>query len=175
VTILGPDGEKLKGVIASTDMYGLRADELNEDGTVTVRGISGGQGKYVQAVCPEKKLAGRLKVTGADKTATLKLQPWLAMKGRVVDEDGQPVANAELQLMSTRTGPLDEEPTGFWYKGNDLKTGTDGTYQIDGLVPDAIYSFALKPKGQLPRIQLVVRANWKAGEVKDMGDLKPGP
>jgi RNA polymerase sigma factor (sigma-70 family) len=174
VTILGPDGEKLKGVIASTDPYGFRADKLNEDGTLTVRGLAARQAKYVQAVCPEKKLAGRIKVTADDKTATLKLQPWLAMKGRIVDEDGKPIADVELQFRSIRTSPLDEEPTGFWYKGTDLKTGKDGTYRIDGLVPGATYSVLVKAKGQTSR-GLTVRADWKPDAVKDMGDLKPGP
>jgi len=174
VTILGPDGEKLKGVIASTDREGLRADKLNDDGTLTVRGIAAKQVKYVQAVCPEKKLAGRLKVSADDKNPTLKLQPWLAMKGRIVDEDGKPMANTELTLRGLRPAPLDEEPGGFWYKGIDLKTDKDGIYQLDGLVPDATYSIMLRPKGQMARA-LVFRANWKPDAVKDMGDLKPGP
>src|SRR5262249_7325003 len=52
VTIVGPDGEKLKGVVATSDNFGRGPDKLNDDGTLTVRGISANQPKYVQAVCP---------------------------------------------------------------------------------------------------------------------------
>ena len=96
---------------------------MNEDGTLTVRGISAKQAKFVQAVCPEKKLAGLLKVTSEDKTATLKLQPWLSMKGRVVDEDGKPVEGAELSFQRVFAQPDSGALTGFWYKGKPVRTG----------------------------------------------------
>src|SRR5262245_3687861 len=173
VTILGPDGEKLKGVVASTDQHGLRGEKARDDGTVTIRGIAAGQARWVQAVCPEKKLAGRLKVTAEDKTATLKLQPWLAMKGRILDQDGKPAPEAELS-MTMRAAPLEAEPGGFWYKGTGLRTGKDGTFEIDGLVPGATYTIGVKVKGEMAR-GLFLRADWKAGEVKDMGDVKASP
>ena len=75
VTIVSPDGEKLKGVIASTDIYGARPQRLGDDGTLIVRGVSTGKPKMVQAVCPEKKLAGKMRVSSDDKTVTLKLEP----------------------------------------------------------------------------------------------------
>jgi RNA polymerase sigma factor (sigma-70 family) len=173
VTILGPDGEKLKGVTASTDRYGRAADKLNDDGTLTVSGISAKRAKYVQAVCPDKKLAGLLKVTGEDKTATLKLQPWLSMKGRVVDEDGKPVEGAELSFQSVFLTPDDESLTGFWYKGT-IKTGKDGTYQFEGLVPGSPYHLFLNVKGRMPQVS-AFRADWKADTVRDLGDWKPAP
>jgi RNA polymerase sigma factor (sigma-70 family) len=173
VTILGPDGEKLKGVIAFTGS-GRDEDRVKDDGTLTVRGVSANRAKYVQAVCPEKKLAGLLKVTSEDKTATLKLQPWLAMKGRVVDEDDQPIADAELSFGNVLASPVAESFNGFWYKGGPIRTGKDGTYQIEGLVPGAPYNLFMKAKGQMVR-GLGFRAEWKADDAKDWGDWKPGP
>jgi len=172
VTIVGPEGEKLKGVVATTDIYGGRPQRLGDDGTITVRGVSTGKAKYVQAVCPEKKLAGKLEVTGDEKAATLKLEPWLGMRGRVVDEDGKPVPNAELSFISARVSPADEDYTGFWYKGTTIKADANGRYEIDGLVPGMTYTLSVKYKGQ-PGFILHFKANWPAGEPKDMGDLKP--
>jgi hypothetical protein len=175
VAVVGPDGEKLPEVIAITDRYGRRPEKVSPDGTLTVHGLAANQAKYVQAVCPEKKLAGKVKVTGEDKgPVTLKLQPWRAMKGRVVDEDGRPVAGAELSFVVARTRPDDEATSGFWYKGGPVKTDKDGRYQIEGLVPGAHYALMVQAKGRSAQM-LTVRADWKAGEVKDWGDLKPGP
>jgi RNA polymerase sigma factor (sigma-70 family) len=174
VTILGPDGEKLKGVIATSGLYGQRTDKLNDDGTLTVRGLAAKQAKYVQAVCPEKKLAGRIKVTADDKNPTLKLQPWLSMKGRVVDEDGKPIADAELSFRGAFASPDAETVAGFWYKGESIKTDKNGAYQVEGLVPGSTYHLFLSAKGQTARA-MVFRADWKADAVKDWGDWKPGP
>jgi RNA polymerase sigma factor (sigma-70 family) len=174
VTIVGPEGEKLKGIVATTDTYGSRPQRLGDDGKLTVRGVSTGKAKYVQAVCPEKKLAGKLKVTSEDKTPTLKLEPWLGMRGRVVDEDGNPVPNAELSFVGVRASPADDDGHGFWYKDPTMRADAAGRYEMDGLVPGMLYSIAVKYKGQ-PGTILHFRADWKAGELKDMGDLKPRP
>ena len=174
VTIVGPDGEKLKGIVATTDIYGARPQRLGDDNTLTVRGVSTGKPKMVQAVCPEKKLAGKVRVSSDDKTVTLKLEPWLGMRGRVVDEDGNPVPNAEFSFVGVRVSPADDDTTGFWYKGQSVRADNAGRFEIDGFVPGMTYSIAVKANKEKDRL-LLFRADWKAGELKDMGDLKPRP
>ena len=163
-TIVG-GWEKPKGVIATTDIGG-GPQRLGDDGTITVRGVSTGKGKIVQAVCPEKKLAGKLKVTSEDKSATLKLEPWLGFRGRVVDEDGNPVPNVELSFVGARASPADEDYHGFWYKGQPVRADAAGRFEVDGLVPGMTYSIHVKTKG--PGFLLLFKADWK-GRVGDMG------
>src|SRR5207302_245621 len=134
--------------------------KLNDNGTLTVRGISANQAKYVQAVCPDKKLAGWIKVTGDERTTTLKLQPWLSMKGRVVDEDGKPVAGAELAFRNVFTSPNENIMTGYWYKGGTVKTDKDGIYKFDGLVPGGHYALFLNVKGRQGQGTSIL-ADWK--------------
>jgi len=173
VTILGPDGEKLKGIVATTDIYGGRPQRLGDDGTITVRGVSTGKAKYVQAVCPDKKLAGKLKVNGDEKTATLKLEPWLGFRGRVVDDDGNPVPNVELSFVGARASPADEDYHGFWYRGQLVRADAAGRFEVEGLVPGMTYSIHVKTKG--PGFLLLFKADWTGRELKDMGDVKPRP
>jgi RNA polymerase sigma factor (sigma-70 family) len=175
VVVVGPDGEKLTGVVATDDTHARRSEKLGDDATLTVRGVSARQGKVVQAVCPEKKLAGSVKVTGDEKgPVKLKLEQWKTIKGRVVDEDGKPVTGAELSFIHLGLSPDDTSVHGFWFKGGAIQTGNDGTFQLDGLVPGSRYALSVKVKGRTPQV-LALRADWKGSEPKDFGDIKPAP
>ena len=69
------------------------------------------------------------------------------MRGRVVDEDGNPVPNAQLSFVSVRVSPADDDTTGFWYKGQSVCADNAGRYEIEGFVPGMTYSIAVKSKG----------------------------
>jgi hypothetical protein len=97
------------------------------------------------------------------------------MKGRVVDEDGKPVAETALSFASVQNSRPDEV-TGFWHKDQAIRTDKAGRFEVQGLVPGSPYALVMgTAKGQ-QALLLEIRADWKAGETKDLGDLKrPSP
>jgi RNA polymerase sigma factor (sigma-70 family) len=166
VAFRGPEGEPLRGVIVTADLDGPRSEKLEPDGTLMVR-----PRQFVQAVCPDLRLAGRLRLTGTEQgPVTLKLQPWVEASGRIVAADCRPAAGAVLSIVGDAAG--EDEPEGFWYKGEAVRTDTNGTYRIAGLVPGASYRVLVWAKGR-PGQELRIRAEGKLGAVLDLGDLKP--
>ena len=141
----------------------------------------------------EKKLAGSIVVRGDEKAPiTVKLQPWAAVSGRLLDAVGKPISNATLwfteipirkpgQPMSLDTGlHLIEHIAGQ----KDLTPHTDeqGRFRIERLVPGLKYNLAwVDEKGAMTLEQIkwegLVFANLilKAGESKELGDVKLQP
>lgn len=84
--------------------------------------------------------------------------------GRVLDEDGRPLANAVVQLAST-DGVIDA--------GATLK---DGTYEIGRMYPGAYTACVLRVSGKEcgPRAPLPVSFRLSAGESRSVPDLRLG-
>jgi hypothetical protein len=170
VAVRGPDGQPLRGVLATAENDGPRSEKLGSEGELMVR-----PRQYLQAVCPERRLAGRLQLMGNEQgPVTLTLEPWRTATGRILDAGGKPVAGAVLSFGGGEPGPADGEPEGFWHAGQPVRTDEKGVYRLEGLVPGAPYTILVWAKGR-PGQSIQFRADWKAGEVKDLGDLKPGP
>ena len=98
---------------------------------------------------------------------TLRLQPCGAMSGRLLDEDGEPLANTTLGIGKARTMPPEFSAT----------TDKDGRFRLDGLVPGLPYGIALRRQGQLGQgmRQLATDVMVEPGKTTDLGDLDLKP
>jgi hypothetical protein len=158
-----PNGERLGGAVIVSDP----PTSESHRGIVHLR-----PRKFVQAVSPDQRLAGRFQLRGDEKgIVKVKLEPWRTATGQVADSDGRPIANAVLMFESENSSKSSDEPIGFWYKGTPIRTDKEGRFRIDGLVPNASYSLLIWAEDQ-PGQRLEFRADWKAGETKDLGTIK---
>jgi hypothetical protein len=91
----------------------------------------------------------------------VKLQPCGSASGRVVDQNGQPVAGLRLGVF----GELSHTSI---ITGRPVTTDKEGRFRVEGLVPGRNYS--VSEPGGLPRVH--ARAVVGPGEHKDLGEIK---
>jgi Carboxypeptidase regulatory-like domain len=128
----------------------------------------------------ERKLAGQLVVRGDEKgDVTVRLAPWGALTGRVLDADGQPLAGVRIQLSFLH--PTFFQPVTWWVEpqGEEVRTDRDGRFRAEGLTPGL--KFRLSAAGDNTFLRLAgtpdgMRAlSVGAGQTKDLGDLTARP
>ncbi|MFP2900902.1 carboxypeptidase regulatory-like domain-containing protein, partial [Corallococcus sp. 4LFB] len=107
------------------------------DGTFTLEGLPGGK-VTLWALGPQGAGLREDVVTGT-QDVTLELEPSHPVTGRVVDEDGAPLANVQVTVLHTGTARYFE-----------TKTGADGRFSV-GPLPDAgTYGLLAVHPGRLP-------------------------
>jgi hypothetical protein len=169
-TILDPDGEPIEsGVeIQTLDVFQMH-DSPRFSPEFSITGLSAGRTR-VDFIHSGRKLAGAILLTGDEAGAlTVRLQPWGAVVGRIVDGEGKPLNSVEI-FSEVRDQPDPER--------GDLvdKPGVDGQgrFRIEGLVPGVKYdALGIIPKMALGPVLNGVQV--APGEVKDLGDIALPP
>ncbi|WP_171473124.1 carboxypeptidase regulatory-like domain-containing protein [Frigoriglobus tundricola] len=140
--LIGPDGKPVSGALAS----GLLHDWYTEP-LMPLRGaefaVLGVGAEHPRLVCfsqSQSKLAGSVVVRGDEKgPLVVKLQPAASVRGRLVDDAGQPVKGARLgvvELPLARAGEYHSTETGVLLRnriGGPLSNGVT-TIKKDGTV-----------------------------------------
>ena len=115
---------------------------------------------------PDRNVAGYFKLAGAPpKDLTIKLQPAGGVRGRLVDDQAQPLADFKFNGEGVPSENFGDAKL-------RIGTDTDGKFEIRGLLPGRKYSvdvyggiqggnFAIDPV--------------EAGQTKDLGDVKLAP
>jgi hypothetical protein len=116
-----------------------------------------------------KKLGAAVLFQGDEKMpVTVRLRRCGTLIGRLVDEDGQPRAGVHL-TGNIREGQLNI--TEGWFGFINSTTEKDGRFQIDGVIPGVKVGLSTQ-KGASITGQVVEEISLKAGESKDLGDVK---
>jgi RNA polymerase sigma factor (sigma-70 family) len=166
-TVLGPDGKPLAGAQAlGLTAYGTARNWTRQPlptADFTVYGLDDGAGRDVLFVHPEKHLASLLRVGGADRgPLSAKLGPWGAVTGRLVSAEGKPQAEELMWLAD-------------WLLPNsEFQTDRDGRFRVEGLVPGVAYTLDVVRNGK-GLGHVFAGLNVKAGETRDLGDVRPEP
>jgi RNA polymerase sigma factor (sigma-70 family) len=159
--VVGPDGKPLTGVTVSGLSQLFDAETL-KGAEFTVRRINprAPGGRPLNFYHKGKNLGFFLKELPAEKADpfTVQLQPCGSVSGRIVDQDGEPVAEARCR------GGLGS-PTSL---SLELTTDKQGRFRVEGLVPGVEY-WIMRPKVVAT---LLVQFKVEAGKHKDLGDLK---
>ncbi len=163
-TVLGPDGKPLDGVRAFglTAWAGWEGPPL-KTASFTVRAFNPRRPRPVLFRHVEKGLAGVLEPPKeASQPVTVRVQPGAAVTGRLVDAEGRPRANVELDLSIRARGDVWDA----YSLPLKIKTDEDGRFRADTLLPG--YQFQLyDPQGSFQ-----FGDGLRAGETKDLGDVQ---
>jgi hypothetical protein len=170
-TVLDPDGKPLSGARISGSK-GYEHWEPLDSSRFTVEIYDPHEPRTLLFMHNERKLAGGRVLEGAQQSPlTVRLEPWGAIRGRVVDDDGKPVRGAKLityldqiRWMTgegvTRAGLLPER-----------RTDGDGRFHIEGLAPTIPYNVAVRGQHTSLRGQVVFDLTVEPGQTKNLGDL----
>jgi hypothetical protein len=130
-----------------------------------------------------RKLIGSVELARDEAgPVTVRLSPWGAITGRIVDEDGRPGGSLSLLCFPDAFNPQQPDNAiltqaidgNFIRKGHTMpriKAGGDGQFRIEGIVPGLKYQALVSGEGEIPSLDIVQNFAVRAGEVKDLGDL----
>jgi RNA polymerase sigma factor (sigma-70 family) len=175
VAIRDADGRPLTGVWATgmspqnwTSPFRCELD------TCTVYNLDPGKSRLLAFFDETKKLAGTLTLKGNEKPPVVaKLGPMASLRGRVVSDDGKPIAGVVIVVhYPERTA---EEIFNFAHRDRQIVTYANGAFRIDDVIPGPGFQFYHYRQNKNPfRAQKVADRTWsvKPGETLDVGDLK---
>jgi hypothetical protein len=161
--IVGPDEKPLTQVTIHNPGPGIGWQRL-EGYTFSVDGLNPRRPHHLVFVDRDRKLGVFVTLLGEQKESlTVRLKPCAAVSGRLLDADGEPVADAVVRLEVETTGVGNSAPP-------RIKTDRDGRFRIEGIVPGLPHQarFGLPPFGQYLYAPFTLRA----GEKKDLGDVR---
>ncbi len=176
-TVLGPDGKPLTGALVKGLTPVLPGPTALKTATFTAVALGPPEQRQLLFVHRERKLAGQLVVRGDEKgEVSARLAPWGALTGRILDEDGRPLAGVRISLGFLH--PTFFQPVTWWAEpqGEEVLTDRDGRFRAEGITPglkfrlsaarrDKFLTLAGTPDGM--RVLSV-----GPGETKDMGDVQ---
>src|SRR5262249_19862841 len=193
--LVGPDGRPVSGALAA----GLRhdwfwgPDRPPPPDTSTARGLDPRRPRLLGFVHPGKKLAGSVVVRGDEEgPITVRLAPWAAVSGRLLDAEGKPVKNATLWFTEVPVGKpgrpratdagIHVVDRSAYKPSPDPRTDEQGRFRVEGLIPGLRYNLALVDAKGATRLEQV---KWeglafrdlvlKPAQTKDLGDVKLQP
>jgi RNA polymerase sigma factor (sigma-70 family) len=182
--LVGPDGKPVTGATAygsTFDASCTRPDMLRETPVApdvlktdafTAVGLYPKEQRTLSFMHKERKLIGHVIVDGTEtQPMTVRLKPWGAVSGRLIDPHGKPMANVRVRLLYypalPRPGMLDPGMTAL--------TDNDGRFRIEGLLPDLKHELSLtssREKESLSAGAALQAVSAPSGEVKDLGDVR---
>jgi RNA polymerase sigma factor (sigma-70 family) len=158
---VGPDGEPVAGVHVGGSSQDFPTAEFR------IRAVDPQRPKTLYLFQYEKKLAMALHIKGDEsKPLTVKLQKCATLTGRLLDQDGEPRAGVELSGKN-----VDANSYGFF---GGQKTDKDGRFKIEGIMPGVKVGLATSTPGSITGT-VVQEVTLKAGETKDLGDVRAKP
>ncbi len=178
-TVLGPDGKPLAGALVKGLTAGFPQPTPLKTASFTAVALDPDHPRQLLFVHLKQKLAGKLVLRGDEKdNVTVRLEPWGTLTGRVLDEDGRPVAGARLQ-----TGYADStvfHPMTWWvgFQGEVVRTDREGRFRAEGMTPGVKFRLSVSsdrmtflpitgaPDGMLRDLSV------GAGETKDLGEMR---
>ncbi len=174
-TVFDADGKPAEGVMA----YGLTAiydsPTKLKKGAFTAIALDPKHPRTIAFVDQDRKLAGAAQINGPEKeAAVVKLKPWAAATGQIVDSDKKPIAEVEVSLVVL----VDDANAHYLSAVYDIKATTDaeGKFRIDVPFGDVPFDLTFMRKGaylqaEKARINRIVAP----GKTIDVGKLELTP
>jgi RNA polymerase sigma factor (sigma-70 family) len=166
--LLGPDGKPVEGALS----YGLSSQAGWErpplkTAEFTVRGFNPRRPRPVLFRHIEKNLVAVFELPkDTTKSITVRMQPGATITGRLVDANGQPRPNVEMDVSAR-----DDKGNSLGFSlPNKVKTDKAGRFRIETLLPG--YKYELNDHYGFLRDMLQLKDGLRAGETMDLGDVQ---
>ena len=172
VSLHDPEGRPVVGARATGLTHRPQGHEPPlRAATFPVGGLHPDRARRITFVKEDRKLIGFLLARGdGDAPYIVRMRPWAAATGRVLDERGNPSPNATLSADTVREFAAHDDPGAGVFPG--VTTDGDGRFRAERLVPGQSYGATLylgigRPSG--PAFEGLLLG---PGEVRDLGDLR---
>jgi beta-lactamase regulating signal transducer with metallopeptidase domain len=164
VSLIDPDGKPVVGA-------GMKFDGWYESNmraaSFPLTRLEPSRVRRITFIKEDRSLIGFLMARGdGDTPYTVRMQPWGTVTGRILDENGKPLPDAEI-LVKADGADAREQVGG--------KTDTEGRFRAEKVIPGLSYSAriyrnmrVLAPFAGRPAEKLVLRP----GEVRDLGAIR---
>jgi RNA polymerase sigma factor (sigma-70 family) len=168
-TVVGPGDKPLAGAMA-LGLTALGGAVSLKDASFTATTLNSARPRTVAFVHRGRKLAGHISLRGDEKgPVTVKLEPWAAVAGRALDEDGNALTDAECRVSyhSNMIRWL------FESSRTQVRTDATGHFRVEGLFPGVPFglSFARKGKFHDPG-DAYRKLSVGAGQTHEVGDVR---
>ncbi len=182
-TVLDPSGKPLTGfLVYGLGSLGSWSEDLAEEPTFQVLGIKPNRkaaGPNEKSRKPERtlvflheklKLAAWRDIEGDEsEPLSIKLEPWGAISGRVLDQEKKTCTDVVIQVEIAGKGrigggEIDHSP-------NMARTDEQGRFRVEGLAPGLSYRLGLWRTNSRAWARSVVVKPTGPGEARDLGDL----
>jgi hypothetical protein len=173
-TILDPDGKPLSGVrLFNVKPRHFWASQPLAGASFTLTALDSQGGRSLIFLHPEKHLVKALEVRGdTPGPLTIRLEPAGTLTGRLVETGGQPRPHVPLAVYFARK----DDGSVALHLPERVTTDQDGRFRIEGVAPGLVYQILEAGKQPNDTIAVVAtRLSVKAGETKDLGDVKAKP
>jgi protocatechuate 3,4-dioxygenase beta subunit len=171
-TVVGPDGKPLAGATV-LGLVAIGGTRRLAEATFTATTLNPARPRLLAFVQKERKLAGYVRVRGDEKEpVVVKLRPWGAIAGRAFDEEGNPLADARVNVHYA-----ENNLRWLFDEGRkQVKTDRDGRFRVDGLYPDVPIGLNFTKKGRFRVLgERYDKIPIRPGETKNLGDLRTRP
>jgi RNA polymerase sigma factor (sigma-70 family) len=168
VSLVDPDGRPVVG--AEMIIEGVQTlRTMLRAASFPLTGLHPDRVQLITFIKEDRRLIGQLQARGdGDAPSTVRMQAWGTVTGRVVDENGKPLADAAIWFKADGADP--------WVGG---KTDVHGRFRGDRVIPGLGYSVATISQGRLSAEPsagtLPEKLVLRPGEVRDLGDIRIKP
>lgn len=170
LTIVDSEGKPVEGVkTRGLSFHPWDTEPALRSTSLPVVGLHPDRPRRILFFHEDRQLIGFLMASGdGEAPYTVRMQPWGAVTGRILDDSGKPLAHTTL---TAATSGIVTNPDPTVGDSVGAKTGADGRFRIERLVPGLKYTARVYPRrGQFlgnAFENLVV----EPGEVHDLGDM----
>jgi protocatechuate 3,4-dioxygenase beta subunit len=170
--VTSPTGESLGDVRISVtypterDTESTSGDSARTDaeGRYVLRGVSTGQASVVARHAEYPETTRDLTVESGDNTLDVTMDPGLTLRGRVVADDGAPIADARVFVT----------PAGGGWRGADARSEADGSFLVEGLAPGD-YEATASAEGYAPLEEAAPRVSLARDALPEPVEIVLGP
>ena len=178
VTAVDPQGNPIAGTKATGvgDLFSSSMEIEQDSPAIEIHALDPSKPRRVIVIHTGRKLIGSVYLKGDEAgPVTVRLLPWGAVVGRIVDDDGKP--RTGLALSSAGGSDPERPDVQGVLPGSDfggIRIGSDGRFRVERLVPGLQYGAGVADRG-MGIGDLFHDVTVTTGEVKDLGDLKVVP